>query len=289
MAAALLGATPSIGSVQTSGMSGITSFIQKGFSVGWFGLFILAGGVPFPPLSYLGFGGLNLWAVGSMTYFAMKAGLQAMCVLANTYVTAYYPNLWWVGYLMVLNPWYVFDLVQMFSPAFAAEGFKVPLLHTPIGHGGTGTVTAALLAAAIALLCSGAYSLISLLPSELQVTYKPIMNSVFLAIGGITALGGGSIGSMLVIPKIMSAIKGNISDAGAAVAALPPPSGPQAGGGGIPSLGDVANNIINGAEQSGGGGDGPDIGANIFLGTLVVAALGGISLALIRTKAVSTG
>jgi len=252
--------------------------------VGWFGLFILAGGVPFPPLSYLGFGGLNLWAVGSMTYFGMKAGLQAMLVLANTYVTAYYPKLWWIGYLMVLNPWYVFDLIQMFSPAFAAEGFKVPLLHTPIGNGGTGTVTAALLAAAIALLCSGAYSLINLLPPELQVTYKPIMNSIFLAIGGVTALGGGSIGSMLVIPKIMSAIKGNISEAGAAVAALPPASAPQTGGG-VPSLGDVANRII---KQRGGGGD-SDIGANIFLGTLAVAALGGISLALIRMKAVSTG
>ena len=40
-----------------------------------------------------------------------------------------------------------------------------------------------------------------------------------------------------------------------------------------------------GGGQSGGGGKKPDSGAIIFLGTLLIAALGGISLALIRSKA----
>jgi hypothetical protein len=73
-----------------------------------------------------------------------------------------------------------------------------------------------------------------------------------------------------------------------AVAATPAPVAPTVQkGGGIPSLSEVANNIDVGKieVQTGGG----DVGASIFLGTLAVAALGGISLALIRSKAVSPG
>ena len=245
----------------------------------WFGLFLLAGGFPFPPMSYLGLGGLNLWAAGSMTYFAMKAGLQAVLTVGNMFIEAYYPNLWWLGYLLVLNPWYVFDIVQMFSPAFAAEGFKVPFLHTPIGRGGTGQMSVAIWAAAIALLCSGAYSFLNFLPPQLKNSYKPILNTVFLAMGAVTALAGGSIGGMVVLPQIMSSIKSNISEVSAP---------PVQKGGGMPSLADVANNIIDDKikPQTGGG---KDAAAELFIGTLAVAALGGISLALIRSKAVSTG
>jgi hypothetical protein len=251
--------------------------------VSWFGLFLLAGGFPFPPMSYLGLGGLNLWASGSMTYFAVKAGLQAVLTVANMFIEIYYPKLWWFGYLLVLNPWYVFDIVQMFSPAFAAEGFKVPFLHTPIGHGGTGQMTPAIWAAAIALLCSGAYSFLNFLPPQLKAAYKPILNTVFLAFGAVTALAGGSIGGMVVLPQIMSSIKGSISQATAAAAAPPPAQK----GGGMPSLADVANNILDDKIKVQGGG-GKD-GAELFLGGLAVAALGGISLALIRSKAVSSG
>lgn len=248
----------------------------------WFGLFLLAGGFPFPPMSYLGLGGLNLWAAGSMTYFAMKAGLQAVLSVANMFIEAYYPNLWWLGYLLVLNPWYVFDIVQMFSPAFAAEGFKVPFLHTPIGRGGTGQMSVAIWAAAIALLCSGAYSFLNFLPPQLKTSYKPILNTVFLGMGAVTALAGGSIGSMVVLPQIMSSMKANISQ-------VAPAAPPAQTGGGMPSLAAVANKIMENKIKpiQTGGGESP--GAELFIGALAVAALGGISLALIRSKAVSTG
>jgi hypothetical protein len=248
----------------------------------WFGLFLLAGGFPFPPMSYLGLGGLNLWAAGSMTYFAMKAGLQAVLTVANMFIEAYYPNLWWLGYLLVLNPWYVFDIVQMFSPAFAAEGFKVPFLHTPIGRGGTGQMSVAIWAAAIALLCSGAYSFLNFLPPQLKATYKPILNTVFLGMGAVTALAGGSIGSMVVLPQIMTSIKANISE-------VSTPAAPAQKGGGMPSLATVANKIMENKIKPIQTGGGEDMGAEIFMGALAVAALGGISLALIRSKAVSTG
>jgi len=286
MASALLG-VPTINSVASTGQSSLLEYFN--FDLGWFGLFILAGGFPLPPFSYLGFAGLNLYAVGSMSYFGVKAGLQALLGLANTYITAYYPKLWWLGYLMVLNPWYIFDLVQMFSPAFAEEGFKVPLFHTPLGA--KGKMSGALSALAVGAMSVGSYSLMNMLPVELQASYKPILNSIFLTAGTLATLTGGGLTSMLVLPQAFSAIKGSLAEAGTAIAATPVPvaSGPVAQkGGGSPSLSEVAQNIEAGKinVQSGGGSD-PS--ATVFLGTLAVAALGGISLALIRSKAVSPG
>ena len=275
---------PTVAGVEASGLNTLTSFIQKGVSIGWFGLFVLAGGIPFPPFSYLGYGGLNLWAAGSMSYGLTKGALQAMLLVANKFLTIYYPHLWFVGYLLVLNPWYVFDLVQMFSPAFPAEGFKLPLLHTPIGKpGGAGTVSAALLAAAIGLLFTGTYNLINLFPPELVATYKPILNMVFLVVGGVTAIAGGGIGSVVVIPQIISALKTNAGEVSTGLASLP--TAPQTGGG-VPSLGEVAKGILSKNFNQSGGGSDP--ASTIFLGMLAVAALGGISLAVIRSKALPT-
>lgn len=258
------------------------------------GLFLLAGGFPLPPFSYLGFAGLNLYAAGSMTYFGVKAGLQAMLVLADTYIKAYYPKLWWLGYLLILNPWYVFDIVQMFSPAFEKDGFKVPFLHTPIGNGGKGKMTPALLALAVGAMSAGAYSLVNILPTELQAAYKPILNSAFVTVGTVATVAGGGVTSMLVLPQAMASLKSSMAEAGTAMAAATPAptpaSGAQTGGGTdpIPSLNEVADKIMNGSLNKVQAGGGEDVGAKIFLGTLAVAALGGISLALIRSKAVST-
>jgi hypothetical protein len=293
MAAALFG-EPSVSSIETSGQNTLLSYLK--FDLKWFGLFLLAGGFPFPPFSYLGFGGLNLWAAGSMKYFAMKAGLQTIITVGNMYLKAYFPHLWWVQYLLVLNPWYMFDLIQMFSPAFENEGFKVPLYHTPIGNGATGKMTPVLAAAVAGLLGTGIYGFMDILPPEIKVTYKPILNNIMLAVGATTAIAGGGIGTMMAIPKIMEAMRGNSAQASTALASLssgptPGPAIKQAGGGeennnGIPSLGDVANDILN--NQRGGGVKGVDYGSSIFLGILVLSALGGMSLALIRSKSVSS-
>jgi hypothetical protein len=283
-AQALLG-VPTVASTQAAGQSALTQYFN--FDLQWFGLFILAGGFPLPPFSYLGFAGLNLYAVGSMTYFGVKAGLQTILTLANTYLLAYYPKLWWVGYLLVLNPWYVFDLVQMFSPAFPKEGFKVPFFHTPLGA--AGKMTPALAALAVGAMSVGSYSLINMLPVELQASYKPLLNSIFLTVGTLAAVTGGGLSSMLVLPQAYSAIKSSLGEAGAAAAAapIPAPTGAQKGGG-APSLSDVARKIEVGKITLQDGGGGSDPSAAVFLGTLGVAALGGISLALIRSKAVSS-
>ena len=286
--AALTGSpVPTVASAKTTAMNPITNFIKNGFHVGWTGLFILAGGIPFPPFSYLGFGGLNLWANGSITYGMIKGGLQGLCLLGNHYIKLFYPSLWFIGYLLVFNPWYVFDLVQMFSPAFATEGFKLPLTHKSVGSAGTtGLVSASLLAAAIALLCTGVSSLLEWLPPEIRVSYKPIVDIIFLTIAGVSALAGGGIGGMVVLPQIMAALQSDVTEIKGDVST----SVPQTGGGNLPSLADVANNILKGKGgyvQEGGGKN--DMASTIFLGALAIAALGGISLALIRNKGLSYG
>jgi hypothetical protein len=283
--AGLAGGVPTADSAKASAMKPLTDFINNGIQVDRIGLAFLSGIIPIPPLSYLGYGGLNLWAVGSLKYCAMKAALQAFCTMAQTFITAYYPKLWFLGFLLAYNPWYVFDILQLFSPTFAQEGFKLPFFNTKVStsaNPSVGKVTAPILAAAIALLCSGAYSLLSYFPESIQKAWKPVMNMVFLAIGGVTALAGGGLGGVVVIPQILSALKGESKALSAAVAA---PTAPQSGGGEpLPSLGDIANRImkdkIECPTQSGGG----DATANIFLGSLVIAALGGITLALVRNK-----
>ena len=271
-------------------------------SVEWFGLFILAGGIPIPPFSYLGFGGMNLWATNAMTWFFAKAGLQAMLVLGNTFLTTYYPNLWWVGYLLVLNPWYVFDLIQMFSPAFAYEGYKVPFTTfnpakpmsplKPVSdeNGGLtrayGTITPALLAAIIALLGTGTYGFLNMLPPSVTATYKPVINILFTVIGGVTALAGGGVASMVALPGIINRLKSSTTEFNAGLASSAIPSVPMKGGGNtnLPSIEEVANKIL---KKSQSGGSIEDISSSIFLAALSFVTIGGISLALIRSSAES--
>jgi hypothetical protein len=291
-----LAGIPTADSVKTSAMKPLTDFLNNGIQVDKVGLAVLAGIIPIPPLSYLGNGGMNLWAVGSMKYCAMKAGLQALCTLANNLIMAKFPKFWFLAYLFSFSPWYIFDILQLFSPAFEKEGFKVPFFNTKISTSpqpAVGKLTPALLVAAFALLSSGSYSLLNFFPDSVQKTWKPIMNMIFLAIGSVTALAGGGIGGVVVLPEILSSLRGERNKISEALATPAPPAQPSQKGGGdsLPSLGEIANRIIKDeidcpTKMQSGGGDGNDA-ANIFIGSLVVASLGGIILALVRQKTVS--
>jgi hypothetical protein len=297
----------------TSSTSSFSLMQYFPISVEWIGLFVLAGGIPIPPFSYLGFGATNLWAVNAMSWYFAKAGLQAMLVLGNTFLTVYYPNLWWVGYLLVLNPWYVFDIVQMFSPAFAYEGYKVPFTtfnpakpmssSNPIddGNGGLtrayGLITPALLTMILGLIGSGTYGFLNMLPPSVTATYKPVINIIFAVIGGVTALAGGGVASMVALPGLINSLRSNTTELKAVLAssALPSspqratsalPSTPQRGGGmtNLPSIEEVANKIL---KKSQSGGSFEEISSGIFMAALSFVTIGGISLALIRSSAES--
>jgi hypothetical protein len=282
--------------------------LKEGWPVGWLSLFILAGGIPFPPFSYLGMGGVNLLAAGSTMWFIIKAGFQFFLTLVNIFITAYFPNLWWLGWLLMLNPWYIFDLLQMFSPAFAHEGYKIPFtlfdpkkpLHAKAYDNGEGGLTFAkgavgpvVIVVAAGLTCVGSYSLLNMLPPAIQTSWKPLMNTAFAVIGGVTAVAGGGIGGMMALPALMGSLKSGASQVAAIAPAAAPAPAPasapvqQKGGGELPSLATVANNILNGTEtninQLGGGTE--DLSTNLFLGSLTLVTLGGLGLALIRSKA----
>ena len=280
--------------------------LKEGLPVGWLTLFILAGGIPFPPFSYLGMGGVNLLAVGSTTWFAIKAGFQFFLTLVNIFITAYFPKLWLLGWLLMLNPWYIFDLLQMFSPAFAYEGYKIPFtlfdpnkpLHPKAydnGEGGLtyakGSVGPVVILVAAGLTCVGSYSLVNMLPPAIQNSWKPLMNTAFAIIGGVTAVAGGGIGGMMALPTLMGSLKSGASQVAAIAPAVAAPptaaSAPavQQGGGELPSLASVANNILNGTQNLNQAGGGEDLSTNLFLGSLTLVTLGGLGLALIRSKA----
>lgn len=299
MASALLNGVMGAATTSTSSFS-LASYFP--ISVEWFGLFILAGGIPIPPFSYLGLGAMNLWATNAMTWFFVKAGLQAMLVLGNTFITTYYPNLWWLGYLLVLNPWYVFDIIQMFSPAFAYEGYKVPFTTfnpaKPMGHsspmddgnGGLtrayGKITPALLAAILGLLGTGTYGFLNMLPPSVTATYKPVINIIFAVIGGVTALAGGGVASMVALPNIINSLRSSTTELKAGLASTVTTSAPMRGGGNtnLPSIEEVANKIL---KKSQSGGSIEDTSSSIFLAALSFVTIGGISLALIRSSAES--
>lgn len=296
MASALLNGVMGAATTSTSSFS-LASYFP--ISIEWFGLFILAGGIPIPPFSYLGFGGMNLWATNAMTWFFVKAGLQAMLVLGNTFLTTYYPNLWWLGYLLVLNPWYVFDIIQMFSPAFAYEGYKVPFTtfnpakpmssspRAPDGNGGMtfayGKITPALLAAILAMLGTGTYGFLNMLPPSVTATYKPVINILFAVIGGVTALAGGGVASMVALPGLINTLRSSTTELKAGLASTVTTSAPMRGGGNtnLPSIEEVANKIL---KKSQSGGSIEDVSSSIFLAALSFVTIGGISLALIRSS-----
>jgi hypothetical protein len=313
LAGNLLGAAGAATDPADATKNSFAKTLKEGWPVGWLSLFVLAGGIPFPPFSYLGMGGVNLLAAGSTMWFAIKAGFQFFLTLINIFITAYFPNLWWLGWLMMLNPWYLFDLIQMFSPAFAYEGYKIPFtvfnpqkpLHSKAydnGEGGLtyakGSVGPVVILVAAGLTCVGSYSLLNMLPPAIQNSWKPLMNTVFAVIGGVTAVAGGGIGGMMALPALMGSLKSGATQVAAiapapapapapAAAPAPAPAPPvQKGGGELPSLATVANNILNGTQnlnQAGGGGE--DLSTNLFLGSLTLVTLGGLGLALIRSKA----
>jgi hypothetical protein len=209
--------------------------------------------------------------------------------------------------LIEANPWYIFDLIQLFSPGFETEGFKVPFIGTQIRPtDGNYTVGGVAIGAAIALFSLGGYNLVQSLPPQIVGAAKPTLELIFKVIGGTTIVGGGGISAYVALPGLLSSLKGDVKNINAELSSGALASGAvasgaqQMGGGGtggsIPSLHEIADGILGGMRDTpapyrsgilSGGGSSPDIGSSIFLGTLAVAALGGISLALIRNKTTS--
>lgn len=313
--------------MKSSGQMSIAKFFQEGFPVGWAGLLFLAGIIPIQPFVMLGYSGMNLMAVGALAMAAAKAALQGFSMLISKMIDLYYPSLSFYSAFFKYNPWYVFDIVQMFSPKFAEEGFKTPFFHTSVGgEGGTGVINGTMLGLIVSLLSAGCYTLIQKLPKEVLATAKPTLDLVFMGIGSVGALSAGGLGAAMVLPELMKSAKGSLGEIKSAVAAPAPsaaaasapstaptsgpaPSQPQKGGGlgnpgsVIPDLRQIASSMLGPAIAgdpmpyhsrilNGGGrgaakkGEPTDGEMLLFLGSLAVVAVGGLTLAAVRAKAI---
>lgn len=250
MASLLGGLLPPVtaAGTQAAGQTWIKSLFTTGIPIGWIGLFILAGGVPIAPFSFWGYGGLNLAAKGALGWAAAKGASQAASGFAATTIEAYYPRFWPYAWLLKYSPWYIFDIVQLFNPNFATEGFVIPFLNRKVGTTGEGgSLTAVVITMAIALFSFGGYSLMQWLPAGLTKTAKPIMETIFLGIGSVTALAGGGLGAYVALPQVLSAVKGNLGEISAGFST---PSGPSAASG---ASGASKPSVASGASAAKGG------------------------------------
>jgi hypothetical protein len=311
-------AIPTVAGAAAEGQTKVKQFFMEGFPIGRLLLFFLAGGIPVAPFSFWGYGAVNLMVAGSKGWAALKAALQMAFVLANKFLGAYYPKLWWVGWLLVLNPWYVFDIVQLFSPTFESEGFKVPFYGEQIRpEDGVYKLNGIVMGIMIGLFSLGGVSLLSYLPPQVVGAAKPTIELIFKVIGGLTAVAGGGLGAYVLLPQLLSSVKSDVGAVRTAVAVAAPaaapgtvPAGvpaPQKGGSGqggvIPSLREIAagmlgpdprgdpapyrSGIIVGGGRSPSGSKPSTVDSALFLGILVLSALGGLSLAVVRSRETS--
>jgi hypothetical protein len=117
------------------------------------------------------------------------------------------------------------------------------------------------------------------LPPELQADIAPGINKIFYWVGTLSALVGGTVGAtgmMGMIPNILEFMKPGPSVA-AAVAAAPVMSG----GGGIPTVKEITEAMLNSSPPQTGGAQQE---GTVFMGVLAFTVFAGLTLALVRGK-----
>ena len=287
--------------------TGIKGFLSKGFAVPWWLHIFITGIAPLLVLlPYVGpavftfpytFGvnGINLLATNSMGWAAAKAGVNFMCQTISAVLALHLPG-WWTPYLKAIlyyaNPWFVFDILQVYNPKFKDEGYKIPFwnkqtdsvlekkgkrTNANVGYTDlSGTTTYGLMGAIpigamLVLLLPAFYTMSANFPPELSAKMNPILDSITSVGGAVAGIAGGGIGSFVLLPKLISSLQTSASSIMAGGAE-------EQTGGGIPTINEVAEKML---KQSGGGTD-PESG--VFMGILAITVLGGISLAVARRK-----
>ena len=260
------------GGLKATGVSKIANFIKEGIPVGRYTLLFLCGIIPYVPFSTLGYSGMNLLVGGSMLWAGMKGMVQGLFALIHKFLNVYYPSLWWVRYMTMYSPWYIFDILQTLNPAFEREGYKKPFIggETIAAEGGVGKLTMINIPLILGILSLGTYMLVQMLPPAIVSTAKPLLDMITLIIGGGSVMAAGGMGAFAVLPQLMSGLKSSGSEVKTALMTAPPapatttpvPPAPatsatptQLGGAGpgssFPSLRDIANGMLGGTDPKG--------------------------------------
>ena len=293
--------------------TGIKGFLSKGFTIPWWMHIFLTGIAPFLILiPYIGptlftfpytFGvnGLNLLASNSMSWAAMKAVFNFLFQTLGKVVASKVPG--WFGpyikaFLYYANPWFVFDILQVYNPRFKDDGYKIPFWNkkvnstieakgkrttADIGHTDAngkatyGLMSVVPMAAMAVLLLPALYTMSDNLPPEMTAKMEPFLNMITTVGAGIAGLAGGGIGTFVLLPNLISSVQSQMSGlmSGGNVEEVV-----QTGGGNIPTINEVSEAMLKNAVQNGGG----DTESNVFMGILAFTIVGGISLALVRRK-----
>ena len=272
-----------------------------------------------------GVNGMNLLVSNSMAWGAAKSLLNLILTKIGDYIGIMYSKHWWAVYLKSFlyygNPWFMFDWLQAVganigqNEAFMGEGYKIPFanvqtdsaLKAPIvaskvtnksiGYIAVTTdssgkevnaaptygLLSALPTAAILVLFMPALTLmVANLPPEIQATISPSVNAVFYWVGTISALVGGTLGAtglMGMIPTILAFMKP------ATPASAAPATGGKMSGGGIPTVKEITEAMLN-TEQQSGGAEGE---STAFMGILGFTIFAGLTLAVVRRKQIPIG
>jgi len=295
-----------------SGTSTIKGLFSKGFELPWWIHIFLTGIAPFLVLlPYVGttifsfpymFGvnGLNLLATNSMGFAAMKAAMNFFFQMIAAKLSSEFPGQWWLPVARAIlyygNPWFVFDILQIYNPSFASDGYKIPFWNKKtnsvleksstrtqkdIGYtDAKGTISygwmgAVAIGAAIVLLAPATSILIESLPPEAKAKIDPIFSTIVTIVGGFGAVAGGSVASFVGIPALVSSVQSGFTSIMAGGAAAP-----QTGG--FKSISEMVKPMIRKttAEQE------EEDMSKIFLGILGFIAFSGVSLAVIREKGI---
>jgi hypothetical protein len=315
--------------------SSAPSFLSKGIGLPWWSQIFITGIFPLLILvPYVGptlfnffytFGvnGINLLATNSMTWAVAKAAFNLSCQAMAEMIASESTGQWWLpavkAILYYANPWFVFDIIQVYNPNFRTEGFKIPFANIQTDSSLKPGSTTALKDSDIGYTVD---------PSGVKIAYNRTVDSKGVQKEGYTTTYGkmstipiaASIALLLpamytmsaffppelqakvkpVLDTIMTVGGGITAIAGGGIGSfvlLPkligsvqdgitglmtggaPPSSQT--GGGIPSVHDVAKSMLRPASTK------EDDESKFFLGVLAFTIFGGLSLAVIRKKGVS--
>jgi hypothetical protein len=128
------------------------------------------------------------------------------------------------------------------------------------------------------LLLPAFYTMTANFPPELSAKINPILDMITTVGGGLAGIAGGGIGTFVLLPQLMTKIQTGFSSimSGGGDENVPRVQG----GGGIPTIDEIAENVLRNSPQMGGA----QAEGGAFMGILALTVASGIAVALTRRK-----